>query len=169
MSKNKYKNLSGILKFEYCHGRINPHDLLNINNMYFTCSPKPARQLSSDKLLFLVILDDYKNENPKIIGRAQTHGFADQNVANQQMIQKYSRLSHYKYYVDLINTEVIKGTISNGIDLYDVINQFGLKMFPYTKAKNPYRAYAQQSYRIISNDATDYINNELERIGVERL
>ena len=85
------------------------------------------------------------------------------------MIQKYSRLSHYKYYVDLINTEVIKGTINNGVDLYDVINKFGLKMFPYTKAKNPYRAYAQQSYRIISNDATDYINNELERIGVKSL
>lgn len=169
MPKNQDKNLLGILKFEYCQGRTNPHDLLNINNMYFTCSPKPARQLSSDKLLFLVFLDDFKNDNPKIIGRAQTHGFIDQNIVNQQMIQKYSGLSHFKYYVDLINAEVIKGTISNGVDLYDVINQFGLKMFPYTKAKNPFLAYAQQSYRIISNDATNYINNELERIGVESL
>ena len=48
-----------MLKFEYSHGRTNPKNLLNINNMYFTCSPKPAKQLTSDKLLFIVILDDY--------------------------------------------------------------------------------------------------------------
>lgn len=169
MTTNQFKNLSGILKFEYSYGRTNPHDLLNFNNMYFTCSPKPARQLSNDKLLFLVILDDFQNEPPKIIGRSQTNGFTNQNVANQQIIQKYPRLSHYKYYVDLINTEVIKGSILDGLNLYDVIDHFKLSMFVNTKAKNPYRAYAQQSYRLISDDARDYINEELEKIGLESL
>lgn len=153
---------TGVLKFEYSHGRADTDDLLNINNKFITCSPKCPRMLSSDKLLFLVIIDEYnKKSSPKIIGRANTYGFVNTNIATQNMINKYSGLSHYKYYVELYNVEVIDKVIKDCIPLYDIIAQFQHSMFPHTIAKNPYRAYAQQSYRLISNSARDYINQLL--------
>ena len=171
--KEDFSNLNGILKFEYAHGRTKANKLYYINDFYFTCAPKRPRMLSNDKLLFLTILDDYKNDTPRIIGRARTYGFNNSNNANSEMIKIYDWTEHYKYFVKLYNIEVIDTDIINGISLYEIIEEYISKtatkedaakaIFLDTKAKNPYRAYTQQSYRMITDQASYNINEKLDK------
>ncbi|MBR1753666.1 MBL fold metallo-hydrolase [bacterium] len=155
--KQNFNNLNGILKFEYFDKENDRHKLCEYNNNYITRSPKRPRQLTKDKLLFLTVLKPSKNESPIIIGRARTHGVDETNIINNE--------KEYPYYVSLYNIELIDTQIENCIPLYDIIEHFekiNRNPFEDSKAKNFYRAYAQQSYRLIIDDAKDYINKNLE-------
>lgn len=159
-----FDNLIGVLKFEgESNRRIEskqPYYPNEFDGFYFTCSPynhqKPRKpiMLSSDKLLFLTIMskDSKGNDAPMIVGRARTHGFNDNNRASEAMIAKYPDwLGYFAFYVKLYNVEIINANIENGISLYDIKNK--TTHFP---------GWKQASYRKLTNETKNYINNLLE-------
>lgn len=162
---NKSDDLRSVLKFEYTDNYNQVYKPNIVNGFYFTSSPKNPRMLTSDKLLFMtVILENSSSDiGPVIIGRTRTYGFCKNNTADQDMIYHYPATEHFSKYVKLYNLEILNAPISEGIPLYDVIAKFGLNTYPSTKAKDPYKAYMQQSYREISQAAKDYINDELDK------
>lgn len=170
------------LKFEGdANDRLNPDEkywLFTPDNYPhgITCFPtnnKPSGMKAGDYIYIAAISTDEKGNNtPVIIGRARTHGYEKENIADETMRRLNPWTEHYSIFVRLYDVEYLDTAQKNGISLIDVIADVGTNTYPSTigtsKTLPELRTtHYQKSHLKITSQAKEYIDMRFEQKAMQ--
>lgn len=132
---------------------------------------KRPRNVADGAIVFMARIVSDPNDII-IYGRAIGHSHVPgRDEATEYDISKRSWKSHWCHYVRVTNPEFIKGNLSNGISLYELMDKFNHSSFTATlqnKAKgigntNPRKAYMQQASVRLTSDSSQWLNSKLSK------